>query len=467
MSSRPGDIQLSPLPLIALVTLISALFAVDMVGDAAINPDLATLRWLGMTILQTHTIPHALGTETFSAVGAPWIPQEWFVGILVALAERAHLSALLFVGMGLCALATLLLCLFRKPIDGRSPVSDIFVVVVVGIAMLHISFRAMGFGWLALAAMLFVIERPQKWLAIPIVVLWANLHASVVIAPVILALRTIGDLWEDRSLTRRVLQDAVLVAGAFAALFINPFGWHLLAYAAWLMQHPVRAYINEWQATNLGNFKLYACILPLGFATLYSIYRGRLSKADLLLCVTSLILAMMAIRNIPVAAIIAAPAAFYGALGKVKLRIRPSERRLEVVMASIILMTAAIIVATRARSPGGQPLPFDAVKAIASVSGGERRLYCEDWGWCSLALGLPHVRVLMDGRTDPFPVEVLSDSVKLWQADPQWRAIVKRYRINTMLLYEGSPLSRAISEDRSWVSYQRGSTYVVFILRGS
>ena len=55
--------------------------------------DLWWQRWLGDLILRTHHLPSALGPETFTSAGVPWVPQEWLLSIVVALAMDRELLA--------------------------------------------------------------------------------------------------------------------------------------------------------------------------------------------------------------------------------------------------------------------------------------------------------------------------------------------------------------------------------------
>src|SRR5438876_7812241 len=92
---------------------------------------------------------------------------------------------------------------------------------------------------------------PIVFLVIPLTVLWANLHASALIVPVLVGLWTIGTAIEDRAWTSRVERNAVLTLGTTLAVFLTPFSWHLPAYAIQLQTSSIRSAISEWQPPDL------------------------------------------------------------------------------------------------------------------------------------------------------------------------------------------------------------------------
>jgi hypothetical protein len=51
--------------------------------------------------------------------------------------------------------------------------------------------------------------------------------------------------------------------------------------------------------------------------------------------------------------------------------------------------------------------------------------------------------VFVDGRADPFPPAVWADYDAIVHARPAWRAIVRRYRVDALLVYRGRSLDRA------------------------
>src|SRR5487761_2677294 len=103
-----------------LVRMVVALFSATYIAGALAHPyidgDLFWQRWLGEQILRTGEIPRALGPQTFAAVGAPWLPQEWLFSTLYALAVAAHGAWLFPALVGMCVALTLFF-VTRRPTE--------------------------------------------------------------------------------------------------------------------------------------------------------------------------------------------------------------------------------------------------------------------------------------------------------------------------------------------------------------
>jgi hypothetical protein len=68
------------------------------ISAAATKPtgygDLAWQRWIGEAIIRSHRIPTALGDETFTAAGAPWVPQEWLFAVGTTILQNPFFAGL-------------------------------------------------------------------------------------------------------------------------------------------------------------------------------------------------------------------------------------------------------------------------------------------------------------------------------------------------------------------------------------
>ena len=85
----------------AVALIFVARFAAAAWFDPARDGDIAWQRRLGMQILQTGHLPNALGIEAFTAPNASWVPQEWALGIAIALTLHTPFFALLVLAANL------------------------------------------------------------------------------------------------------------------------------------------------------------------------------------------------------------------------------------------------------------------------------------------------------------------------------------------------------------------------------
>src|ERR1700680_3450494 len=84
-----------------LIAVFAARFFVTAVAYPQLDGDISWQRWLGFEILRSGSVPHALGAETFTAAGAPWLPHEWLFSIAAALGSGGGGRAGFFRGGGM------------------------------------------------------------------------------------------------------------------------------------------------------------------------------------------------------------------------------------------------------------------------------------------------------------------------------------------------------------------------------
>lgn len=442
---------------------IAALFGVEFaaIGIAGRHreADLAWQRWLGELILRTHHLPSALGAETFTAAGAPWLPQEWLFSLLVAVSHRVHAPWLLAGLIASGATLTLLCTALRARARGATTVGTWIAVFCTGVAMEQMfGVRAQIAAWPLFAVFLFLTERRDRWrfAAIPLTMLWANLHASVFIAPVFAAVAA------------RTRDRLLLAAGCACATLATPFGWNLFLYAIRLTQSPIRAAILEWRPAHLTDPSVAFGLLPLALLALANVCRSRRRAFDDLPAVAfAVALGVQAVRDVPLAAIVLAPlaASAFDRLSALTDRCATLLERFSANAAALVLFTilsAAVAVRAEAAvraAPSG--LPAHEIARAAQL--GERRLYCEDFAWCSLALAHRNLRTFLDGRCDPFPLRVWNAYLAIQRSPRQRDALLARYRVDTIIAHDDGSLALALRRAASWRVVESDRRFTLFV----
>ncbi len=436
-----------------------------------IDADISWQRWLGHIVLNTHRIPNHIGTETFTAPGASWVPQEWlFSTVLVALQSQYWIVAFFVAIVGASALFFIAL---RAKERGASEFAIAVTTTCVGFAMIQsFGVRAQIFGWalLAIIMLLLDMESTWKWLIVPLVILWANLHASAIIAPVIIGIWTFGIALEERAWTLRVRQAVLLTAATSLAICATPFLWHLLTYALALQTSSFRTSIAEWQPSSI----IYPAV-SIGLVPLLAICAwfgmrpsaGKTTWPDTLLFFFFSLLAFMAVRHLALAVIIIAP------LAAQKLSIAfPSEAKVNQILrerfsqvliygsSAIATFFIAVMLATSPVIAQGT-LPRQDISTL-SDTGRNYRLYCQDFAWCSLGLGEPHIRVFLDGRCDPYPQRVWDDYLTVERGSSKWKSVLDKYRVNAVLVKRDTPLESLMRTQRNWTVFYRDREFEIF-----
>ncbi|HZZ64239.1 MAG TPA: hypothetical protein VFE17_01955 [Candidatus Baltobacteraceae bacterium] len=427
--------------------------------DPGRDGDIAWQQWLGLQIIHTGHLPSALGAEAFTAPGAPWVPQEWALSVLVALTLGTPFFIVTVLVAATMVLITLLVTAMAARALEASTVAIAFAVVCVGFAMLEsYGIRAQVFGWAVLALLFFLLRTstgPRLWLAVPLVAVWANLHASAALAPVLLALWTIGMAIDEGGWTPNVRQCLFVTLGCVAAVFITPLGYRLPLYALHLVASPIRAAINEWQPSDITATSFSLGALPLIVATcIFGVEPSRRWR-ELLLFAAMTWLTFSAVRNVPIAAIALAPAVAQRLTAYLAQSARVnsifSERPIRMLFyagCGVAAILAGAILFTSTDYTKGT-LPVAAIASLGAIPG-THNLYCEDFAWCSLALQYPNVREFLDGRADPFPPPVWKDYETVYAAKGAWRQVLRRRDVNAIVIEKQHALASALPEWRAW-----------------
>ncbi len=434
--------------------------------------DIGWQRWLGATILRQHRIPSHLGAETFTAIGSPWVPQEWLLGIFLAFVQPFHGFWMLAVLSALCAVFTLFIVGVRAYRRGATAAVTAICTAAVGLAMImSFGVRAQVLAWpfLALFVLLLELEGPLAWLTIPTAIIWSNLHASAMLAPALALAAAVGVALEERRWDRRLVQSMLLVPALAISICVNPLTWHLPVYAISLFGSPIRDVISEWQPGNIANlwFALGACTLLLAACALgVAVPRDR--WRDGILFAAVLFLLFSAMRNATVFAIVIAP--LVAARITEVLRLPPPEPEgpreraagwgvvaVAVLAAGILvfkLLTNSQIVSTT--------LPKNAIAALERTPG-THHLLCGDFAWCGDALGSKNVQTFLDGRCDPFPLSVWRDYKAIAFLESDWQRRLENSRVNAIVVKKTDPLGQALPLLPQWKKLYGDKTYVVFV----
>jgi hypothetical protein len=433
------------------------------------NADLYWQQWLGEYILRFHHLPTSLGPEAFTAAGAAWVPQEWVSSLLVALTARGHLLVVLAVGMGLVPIGILLSIYFRSR-RRASPEAIAAVLMLTGVALIaSFGIRAQVLGWGCFAAFLYFVERRDRWsyAAVAIVAIWANLHASVMLAPAFLAARIAGNVATDgvRGLSRS--RDLAILALAIPAVFCTPLGSHLPWYAVTLAMSPIRQYIQEWQPVTLGDTEFLFGGLLLALAIVLGGRRAALSnKAESFPIALLFIAMLLARRNVPLFAIAAAPLgaqsldALFPSLSRFGRRFAEMERFAFASSGIAIALVALMTALHQRREP--PPTPLSAMAKLAANQT-PHRIFCENFSECSAALQYPQLQVFIDGRADPYPPAVWRSYISIVRLEPSWNESLDRYNVDAVLAANGSRLADALASTPAWRAAFRDRAFVLYL----
>jgi hypothetical protein len=294
-------------------------------AEQCTDPDLWGHLHFGQGALLNHG-PFRADPYSYSALGHPWLNHEWGTEVVMALFYN-HFGV---VGLKLwkfaCAGATIGFVVLGLAETGASPGVQFSTLAFAAVALMpQMQFRPQLFTFMFFAALLALLARHHYrgsapvWLAVPIMMLWGNLHGGYIIGIATLGTYTaivgMQDFRAGRGLRRALPLAVITILGTFATL-LSPYGidnWLVVLNA--LRLHVSRSVIGDWtplmRATidawrqHDGSLLIYAMVIGVIVAFAVSIALQP-AGGDLPLVVLGALMslaAFAAVRNMPLAVI--------------------------------------------------------------------------------------------------------------------------------------------------------------------
>lgn len=189
-------------------------------------------------------------------------------------------------------------------------------------------------------------------------------------------------------------------------------------------------------------------------------------------------MALVALRNTPLASVLAAPTLALGLESRLRDRwgdARPGPRRMAVPRRVIELGTSLILVAAAfaiflPRSLGQHAAdqqreagyPVEAVNLLV-VARPEARVVAE-YGWAGYVIYRLYERggrVFIDGRNDMYAEEILDHYTSISVGDPGWEDLVNRHSADAMLFSPSAPITKGIAQAAGWCEAYRDKDQVL------
>jgi hypothetical protein len=441
--------------------------------------DLAYHLRAGEQILAGGGIPR-VDTFTFTAAGREWVDQQW--GAQVVLAATYRLGG--WVGLILLRAALVgtlfgllyLACRMRGA-DVRTAAWMSLTAFIVAAPALALRPQLIGMVLLAIALVLVAGRRahPRLFYLVPVIVaLWANVHGSFFLGPMVVGLAWLEDFHERVSWAARTLVVAVVAA---LASFVNPFGPAVWAYAVGLSTNPeVTARISEWQPTTLGTIPgilFFASALAVVLVT----RRHRTSGPIKAWLVVFFIIGAYASRGVAWWPLGAAFALAGVLVGQTAPRERPTPkigRRINVgIVAALVIAAVGLLPVWRTTDPSlGAPsgvltdAPSGVTAALRAIARpGDRLFNPQPWGsWFEFAL--PDLPVAVDSRIELFDVDTWDDYEDVASGLDGWQAIVDRWHVTLVAVGRNDDTLAGRLVSAGWRQTYNGSDGALFTAPG-
>ncbi|MEA2716287.1 MAG: hypothetical protein QOI99_604 [Actinomycetota bacterium] len=474
-ASRPssrGRIRLGRLRSPRLESLFVATFVlfgfrlgIRRIGDNSMLTHLRT----GIDTVRGLGIPR-VDPYSFTAPGHEWVVQSWLPEWTYGWAYR--LGGFRLVVLEQALLLCLLVWLVVRLVRAGSPLRTAFGgLIVVGLGSPFWSPRPLLFGAICMALTISIVEsRRSQWLLLPVVWVWVSSHGSFPLGLAWLGARAVGEAFDWRAWPR----DAMRYVGGFAVglvvAVVNPLGAKLLAFPFTLgNKRAAFEKIIEWRSPDFqhppGRIALVFVVLAL-----LLLVRARLSWRDVVPVVAFLAAGLLAVRNLPIAAVVLAPV-----LGRVLKRPDslpalppPPASRERVNRVFAVAIAAAFVVfglSVKTTDPldlSGYPVEAtDFLEQSGLLAPPHRVAHLDFVGnYFELRFGR-RVPVFIDDRYDMYPAEVSRDYRLLLSGYPQWDAILQARRIDVVVWDRELPLTSLLKASGQWLQIYGKGDWVV------
>ncbi|MGA9532112.1 MAG: hypothetical protein WBR18_05300 [Anaerolineales bacterium] len=428
-----------------------------------------------------------LRTDPFSVTryGQPWVYPGWLSQLLLFNIHRA----LGWLGLNLFTMVAVLLvfAIVWEMLSGPPLLRAFVLTLSAAASAIFWSARPQMLTLLLAAGYLWVLRREdtgpsrELWLLPPLMALWANLHGGFAVGFLLvgaylgaevldLVLTWLlkpadrADAWERRR--PKVGRLALCLGLCLLAVGINPFGFRMLGYPFQTVAvETLRLHIQEWQSPDFHMTETWPFLaMLLLMAPCFALSTKKRQTSEIVLYLGFSALALSAVRNIALFAVVAAPAlARHGgsaiqpladAIGSGRQLPGRLSRRLNALLAALLVIAAALWAGPRIgavateddlanRFPAGALAYLNAQKPAGPI------FNSYNWGGYLLWTSFPQYKSFVDGRTDLFNDEILTDYLSVYTAGRGWERILDSYGVKLILVEPSAPLAVA-AEGQGW-----------------
>ncbi len=478
----------------------------SLLGDCDTGWHIRTGEW----ILANHRVPlHDI--FSFTKPNSVWYAWEWLTDVLFAwLHSHGGLRTIAFFAMILICLTFLVLFrLVRRRCN--AVIAVLVTMIAAATSSIHWLTRPHLFSVFFLVAFYAALESvragkthlgPVPYLTIlPFAtVLWTNLHGGFFVGVLMIFAYGLGDVLklalttdsaERRPAWVRARRYFLCALACLAASLVNPYTWrlhqHVFLYLAdpYLSQHIVEFFSISFHHPMAIFFE--AMLLVGAMAAAWHASKGRYVEPILILMWSHA--ALLAARNIPLFAIVAAPV--IGSALEEWIAVVPSWNvaawarnavarfssiaretsetdsipRWHVASVLGVALFAALLYAPN--PPKSFRAEFDPktfpAGAIATLRSnpGARIFSADQWGDYLIYRLYPDTKVFTDGRSDFYGPDFGKDYLNVMYVAYDWEKTLGRFGVDTILLSPSAPLAGALKESARWrVVYDDGVSLV-------
>ena len=467
---------------------IAILMALPVIFTLSLNPACASLQdpdiwWHLADARQLMTTHHFLWTEpnSFTVGGMPWINPEWLAELPYWFSYQAlHLQGVYLLDW-LVLSANLGFMYWRGyKRSGHAGAAWWAAALAFILVSVNAGPRTIGIAYLAMSSEFAILDAAERgntralWLLPPLFCLWANLHGSWLIGLALFVLYILCGSFgfskgaiQQEAFSRTERHRLLIVLGlCIAALFINPYGWHLVWNPIDMMfnQKLNIANVMEWKPLSLSTAAGAGAFAAMCLMAVASAFKGRKWRVyELAIVFFAWYAALDHMRFLFMAAVITTPILAVGIRHGFDLD--PDEKTIPAANAFMVIAAALVIlfIVPSEKKLEAKLGTYFPMKTIAAIQPTWRTFNSDIVGGMMTFQSKP---VFIDSRFDVFEHHgILADYLKtMYLVSPL--EIFDQYRIDHVLVTENMPVSYLLKHTSGWTLIIRekigDDTYVTF-----
>jgi hypothetical protein len=473
-----------PSPFAIFATTVAGLFGILTTARGLVDSDYYWHVTAGRLVAERGV----MSTDPFSYTwgGQPWVMHEWLGELLIYwLVGAVGVGVATFVFGVISVSGPLVVAWTLRRIGTPMLPLALATGLVVYLYASYATIRPQAISWLFLGLLLsgMLTMRPEHrwrpWLAVPLFIVWANVHGLYVIGLGVLSVYVLFTLLGRTPMAARRWEMLGVLLAAFVGSSLTPAGPAGLLYPLryidagdWGLRH-----ISEWQSPNFHD-PVQLGLLALIVALLLNAMRATPGWLGFM-AVCGVVGALLATRNVPITALLALPTLALGLGDRLPGRIAPraprvqrARRVMELGLAAVVLAAAMIIVPRLPVVAGDQVIPRSFPSAAVdrlSERDPAARVFAEyHWGgYVIYRLFDSGARVFVDGRNDMYEERILEDYVSIRNAEPGWEQLLASYGADAILLPPETALVSGAAQDAGWCEAHRDDVAVLLVAQCS
>ena len=421
-------------------------------------------------------------TFSFTTLGHPWMDHEWLAEVPYYLGWRAlGLTGVYLVFLGTLEVIFLGIFYLGYKSSGNPKGSWLAACFCVFLGAVSFGPRTLLYGYIYLVALLLVMQRFRAkgqaplWLIPVIFCLWVNSHGSWLIGLVVFGIliasgfieRDWGRVHAVRWTPKQLRQLLVTAGASVAALFVNPFGYHLVYYPFDLAfrQKLTVNNISEWASVDFNEPVRGQVVLimlaALVLGALLTKHKWELGQLGLALL--ALYSSLTYVRFLFLAAILLAPlfAQFLDFVPPYRPEIDKPFLNAAMIVAMLVIIIAHFPTEEMLENGVAERYPTAAVPYVKVHGLPGRTLNHYAWGGY-LVWKDPNLKTFVDTRSDIYEYEgVLGDYLDLFRLKNSLK-VLDKYQIRSVVFPPKEPLAYLLAHNVDWKIVYNDSVTEIF-----